>query len=256
MKTIAASYLTAILGLALVGVTNAGTMGPAKHGNWSGFYFGANVGYAWSNNNTDIFPLPTPALFQVDTARLASNMSGAVAGGQIGYNLQLPSLPSWILGLETDLDWSSFSAGRTVSAFGIGPQTGLVFTNAFTTHEKIKWIGTVRPRLGFLLSDNIMLFGTGGLAYGSIDNFANSNYTLVTYPAAFNSTKTGWTAGGGLEAKFAPNWSGKVEYLYTDLGNVTVIANPTLANPPFQTQYRWNNVMQMVRFGVNYFCNL
>ncbi len=33
----------------------------------------------------------------------------------------------------------------------------------------------------------------------------------------FNNTRTGWTAGGGVEWMFAPHWSAKLEYLYFDL---------------------------------------
>jgi hypothetical protein len=44
------------------------------------------------------------------------NLSGAVAGGQLGYNWQTAN---WVFGLETDADWSSVqgstSAGVSAS---------------------------------------------------------------------------------------------------------------------------------------------
>jgi len=34
---------------------------------------------------------------------------------------------------------------------------------------------------------------------------------------SFQNTRTGWTAGGGVEWLFAPHWSAKAEYLYVGL---------------------------------------
>jgi opacity protein-like surface antigen len=33
---------------------------------------------------------------------------------------------------------------------------------------KIDWFGTVRGRLGLLVSDQLLIYGTGGLAYGRV----------------------------------------------------------------------------------------
>jgi outer membrane immunogenic protein len=43
--------------------------------------------------------------------------------------------------------------------------------------------------------------------------------------ANFSQTKTGWTVGGGVETSLAwfgmsNRWSGKIEYLYVDLGSI------------------------------------
>ena len=68
-----------------------------------------------------------------------------------------------------------------------------------------------------------------------------------------NFTKTGWTAGGGVEWAFLPNWSAKVEYLYTDLSGNN--------NNGFNWGWGLNNVNNHTRFntvraGVNYHFNL
>jgi outer membrane immunogenic protein len=40
-------------------------------------------------------------------------------------------------------------------------------------------------------------------------------------------TKTGWTAGAGVEVAFADNWTARVGYLFVDLQNATCgVANP------------------------------
>jgi len=63
----------------------------------------------------------------------------------------------------------------------------------------------VRGRAGYLITPTLLLYGTAGFAYGDVTAFQRSN------------TSTGWTAGGGAEWLFSPNWSAKVEYLYVDL---------------------------------------
>jgi outer membrane immunogenic protein len=40
--------------------------------------------------------------------------------------------------------------------------------------------------------------------------------------AIFSGTRVGWTAGGGVEWMFMPNWSLKAEGLYYDLGSVAL----------------------------------
>ena len=66
--------------------------------------------------------------------------------------------------------------------------------------------------------------------------------TVVT--ASDDSTKAGWTLGGGVEWMFAPNWSTKIEYLYVDTGNSSV----TLFGIPITGRAQDN----IVRVGVNY----
>jgi outer membrane immunogenic protein len=95
----------------------------------------------------------------------------------------------------------------------------------------------VRGRLGFLPTDRLLIYGTGGFAYGRVE--ANSVLTLavpnnagnvfsfdcsagVAFPTCFtgNSARiaTGWTAGAGFEFALSQNVSLKGEYLYVNLG--------------------------------------
>jgi outer membrane immunogenic protein len=72
----------------------------------------------------------------------------------------------------------------------------------------------------------------------------------------FNKTLAGWTAGGGVEWLFYPNWSLKVEYLYYDLGRVTFSMSPlvnsfTVGAPVASTRFNGN----IVRAGLNYHFN-
>jgi outer membrane immunogenic protein len=82
--------------------------------------------------------------------------------------------------------------------------------------------------------NNILFYGTGGFAYGSVKG---ENAGLSE-----SRTHIGWTAGLGMEVGLTPNWSAKVEYLYMDLAdrNYTV----TGTSNGFESS--------LLRFGVNY----
>jgi outer membrane immunogenic protein len=89
----------------------------------------------------------------------------------------------------------------------------------------------VRGRLGILPVNNVLLFATGGLAYGNVrTTTTGSNLPIIhcvgghVYCAtgATSGVSVGWTAGGGIEYAFAPGWTVKAEYLYLDLGSRTV----------------------------------
>ncbi|HEY3102597.1 MAG TPA: outer membrane beta-barrel protein, partial [Pyrinomonadaceae bacterium] len=128
-----------------------------------------------------------------------------------------------------------------------------------TAHQNTKWFGTLRPRLGIAF-DRVLLYGTGGLAYGRVHYSANADFRpgaptsipFFQYPASFSKTKTGWTAGGGLEVGINKRWSWKAEYLYYDLRKESFTANPVPANPPFQVAYRWETRAHTLNTGLNF----
>ena len=101
-----------------------------------------------------------------------------------------------------------------------------------TVSNRLDYLGTVRARLGVVPTPNLLLYSTGGLAYGGVRsstqiNFNNTGTNFNTggpvppgsSSGSFSDTRFGWTVGGGLEWMFSPNWTAKVEYLYYDLGS-------------------------------------
>jgi len=168
---------------------------PASVYNWSGFYAGLNLGYEWGHvTNSGIDP------------------SGVAGGGQVGYNWQTGQ---FVFGAETDIQISG--ADDTFAPYK--------FSNP--------WFGTLRGRAGYAIN-NMLLFGTFGLAYGGLE----------AQLAGIDETKTlfGWAGGVGMEVGVTPNWSAKVEYLYMDLGSRAF--SITGVNNGLQASY--------LRFGVNY----
>lgn len=173
--------------------------------NWTGFYVGINGGAGFG---TADFSGPFSTSF---------NTSGGLIGGTLGYNWQMNQL---VFGLEGDVDWANIR--------GSGSCAG---TNCSVKHD---WLATLRGRLGFTPWDRGLLYVTGGAAWGNV----NADIAGV---GSSNETKTGWTIGGGLEAAIAGPWTGKIEYLYVDLGDGGAIAGTT---PSTQTH--------IVRAGLNY----
>ena len=223
---------------------------------WTGFYIGANGGGTWAGSTTKVLPLPSPDQFGAAKTTLLTSLAGGVAGGQIGYNWQIAAYPGFIFGLEADMDWTSLSGSSPyTTGYGAGPTPGEVFHDAYRSTQSSSWIGTFRPRLGFLARDNLMIYGTGGLAYGNLDSTGIANFNPVgneIFPASLSVSRAGWTAGAGAEVAFWQNWTAKIEYIYYDLGSTSVVANPSLAHPPFQMQYTWSNTSQIIRMGINY----
>ncbi len=148
---------------------------------WDGLYIGGNLGYGETSFKETV---SVPGA----SASASVHGNGVVGGFQVGYNKQYGT---FVLGLETDFDLTSIENT----------------TRGLTT--KLPWFGTTRGRFGFLVNPALLLYGTGGVAYGRIEQ---------SVPGA--STKTpgvGWAAGAGVQYAFTPQWSIGAEYLHVEL---------------------------------------
>ena len=122
--------------------------------------------------------------------------SGFVGGGQIGYNYQINQM---VIGLETDLQYSDIH-GTNAGAGSKG---------------RVPYFGTVRARAGVAF-DRFLPYLTAGYAYGG------SNLTVPGINT--KTTHHGYVVGGGLEYAFTNNVTAKLEGLYMDLGEKSVLA--------------------------------
>jgi outer membrane immunogenic protein len=239
---------------------------------WTGFYIGANVGGGWGSRDVDYTGNdPASAVLTTNGVVIPQsfNTSGALGGLQLGYNWQFNR--NWLIGFETDFDWSNMK-GSTANTFTL-PNGGPLVTEA--VDERIKWFGTVRARLGYLPTDNLLAYVAGGFAYGRVDHSGswvnNSPIGIVgslggfslscggpgqtCFAGSSSHTATGWTVGGGLEYAFWQRWTVKAEYLYVSLESTSVTESaltfaagtlPTSYNANFRTNFN------VARGGVNY----
>jgi outer membrane immunogenic protein len=249
---------------------------------WTGFYIGGNVGYGWGHaNNSDNLIAPCPICLVAplpDFATLVANGSnrvdGAIGGGQIGYNWQVQN---YLVGLEADIQASGQRGTNSANsafflpiAFFFGAQTPSA--TSLTNTTRLDWFGTLRGRVGFV-ADRWLIYGTGGLAYGELDvnsavnpatNSLLPGFQNVPFNIGGSQTKVGWTLGFGVESAMTANWSWKAEYLYMDLGSVTVTGavpaqgclgnnlacNPTSAGMGTYATGRFTD--SILRVGLNY----
>ncbi len=112
--------------------------------------------------------------------------------------------------------------------------------NSFVTYTQrtatLNYLGTIRGRLGYLVTPTLAVYGTGGMAYGGVTSNAailtrrigGTNQTQVN--PVYQDSLIGWTAGGGAEWMFTSDWSVKVDYLRYDLGAAQ--ASPSSAIQP------------------------
>ena len=262
---------------------------------WTGFYGGLNAGGVFSGSDTvttltgnvftnspTIIPGSGPASALATSGVNNASTSGFIGGGQAGYNYQFGGIgigSGVVVGLETDIQGISSTSGGNKNFVGAATVPGAggdFWLGVGQTSKSIDYVGTVRGRLGLLATPTLLIYGTGGLAYGGVNlnsgvfaagvnnggpGFAASSAFGGT--GAYSDTRVGWTAGGGIEWLFLPNWSAKVEYLYYDLGSVAlnyVSVRPVPVAPggigiinATQTSARFNG--NIIRAGVNYHFN-
>jgi outer membrane immunogenic protein len=199
-------------------------------GSWAGFYAGVNGGYGWSGGEGAIGY--SGGLPGGDSSGRAKP-EGGFGGGQIGYNFQRGSL---VLGFEADFQGSGIDNRVTGTSAAGAP---------FTSKEDVDWFGTARGRIGFS-AGNVLLYGTGGFAYGDVRERAFDNGAA----AGSNGTQTGWAAGGGIEYKISPAWSLKGEYQYIELGKQSL--SGVDSGGAAVTTNGVDTALHTVRLGLNY----
>ncbi|MFI4919082.1 MAG: outer membrane protein [Legionellales bacterium] len=287
MKKISLTII-AILSICCGNISYSGSMGPINEANkWTGFYLGANAGYWWSSSKAvnavgtasymnSLFPLGAGdianALAVVGTNSFSINSDGFIGGGQVGYNYQLQN--QFVLGLEADIDDLSQSntSANTNQVVVLAHFPAEHYNSMVSVNKKLDYLGTVRGRLGYLWTPSLLLYGTGGFAYG--DASLNETFTIQSSLGApsyapinlhnnIKKTGTGWTAGGGLEWMFRPNWSAKIEGIYYDIGtinnNVVLSQMSFLPIPPVIVAAASVNAATKftagaIRIGLNYHC--
>jgi outer membrane immunogenic protein len=190
--------------------------------NWTGFYLGGHIGGIWSR--TDLSD-PTGLGFAAPGSSFSDNGSGFLGGVQGGYNWQAGN---WVFGIQGDASWTGLSATTTTP---LAPAVSL--------NDKVDWLATATGRLGYAWN-NVLLYGKGGAAW--VHNNYSASGGVV---ASGGSTRTGWTAGGGLEYGFARNWTGFVEYDYIGLGSNTVTLSGAVPVGVKQN-------LSLVKAGLNY----
>lgn len=280
----------------------------------NGIYAGINAGYGVGTNSSSS-TLPTPLVDNLSTSfnnipsgivmqtpilfgasSLANNgsilpaINGVIGGGQIGYNYIISN--KYIIGAEADFQGSGMRGSG--DSFGLVNQYGLatqpasvdisriVVSNSIVGKNDISasidWIGTLRGRAGYLASENIMFFISGGIAYAGASAFASQyqisdNYVgnlpngpvyraifpKITGTGSYGGDRFGFSVGGGGEWMANRNWSIKSEAVYYNLGSTRILSTPNLSSTEngyvsninlYNTYVNYQGIL--ARIGLNY----
>ena len=224
---------------------------------WSGFYIGVHGGYGWGHDS--LSDLNDPFFFGKfpNLTVTGFDPKGALGGLHAGANWQAGRL---VGGLEGDLSFTDIKGSSlTVPAPVVSPN--VITTGSFANSGAFDLLGSARGRLGYLVTPNVLLYGTGGLGWTRFvqNTYVTSLSAAIPPPGdlgVFQSTSTptwrvGWVAGAGAEARlFDSNWLARLEYLHYDFGNSG--SSATTGFNPIQSQRTGNLTLDVVRAGLSY----
>ena len=204
--------------------SRAPSYAPSPVYDWSGFYVGANLGYAWSSASAGA----TVGGLTLDATQ---SLSGAAGGVQMGYNWQVGM---GLLGVEADFQVTSQESAFAYSAPGI----------TASGFNRLPWFATMRGRAGIVV-DQWLVYGTGGLALTQMKTSGNATLGGTPVSLDMSEPQAGWVIGGGIEtALWGTNWTAKIEYLHFDSIDFTLPAAGAVT--------RSHATNDVVRLGVNY----
>lgn len=197
--------------LSVVSAAQAADIVAPEAYDWTGPYVGLQGGYAWGEN--DVSSTGTESTEEVLGRAAVLNgrdghmdLDGFVGGLHAGYNWQSDAL---VLGIEGDIEFADIN-GDTDVINGNGIKVGEV-------EQEIDWLGSLRLRAGFA-ADRALFYATGGLAVGGVElTLKDSDGDEF---ASNSETNWGWTLGGGIEYAVTDDLSARIEYRYTDLGDI------------------------------------
>jgi len=202
---------------------------------WAGPYVGFALGGRWTDANWTTTQLIDPPSLAVGTAVVDASSpdrftpAGLRLGGYAGYNWRIGR---WLYGLEIDAAWSNARDTHAgVPGCRIVCNAGFPGPGADSSFIRALWDASLRPRVGYIVMPETLIYGTAGIALQGIEVSGTCANTLDD-PLCLNSppfaaktqtdrhTLTGWTVGGGIERKFGA-WLLRGEYRYSDFGTAT-----------------------------------
>ena len=232
---------------------------------WTGAQVGGQGGVApmsqgFAEPGAYLFPgAGTCFVFPSYCAETPFNFTGtntaATAGGFIGYRIQMGTM---VVGIEGDANAKSTSSSYTVSdSNGFRAET-------FTGTVKQGADGSIRGRFGFLVTPWVLVYGTGGIAFGSVTgSFGYSAHEIdgfgfasATGGGSWSTTRSGATGGAGIEAMLTQQLALRLEYRYTDLGRfneavpISTVCGGTCSSPSSGASVSLHPTFQAIRLGL------
>jgi outer membrane immunogenic protein len=192
---------------------------PVAGSSWQGFYLGAHAGLVTGETTGAITGLTTTDF----------DLSGALYGVQLGYNLQFGTT---VLGIEGS--WSDTAVRGNTACVVV-----------FDCKPDMDWVATLVGR-GGLVFDRTLVYGMGGLAWADVSTNVSA---LGTTLLSASETHTGWVAGFGFEHMLSSHITTRIEFAHFDLGSATHNLTSTVGGLTIPDKV--DVKMNTIRLGVN-----
>jgi outer membrane immunogenic protein len=201
-------------------------LSPAPY-DWTGFYVGPNVGYAFGNTGIVLSPSPnfltinpSPQMFDFIGANGTSTMkpSGFNGGLQAGYKEQVGAV---VFGAEAEWSYLGLKKSTTTGILLLPDGSNTI---SYSQSASITQMLTLRGIVGAPVG-SFLPYVTGGLGVGW-DRFSQTVQVpsipgpCVCWSGQSSRPQTGWVVGAGIEYAISAGVSVKTEYLYSDLGSL------------------------------------
>lgn len=255
MNKLLLASCAAAAALSCSAAARAGDLGLAGASyDWSGGYVGVNAGIAINGSTfssdyrytgqANIGQANRDLINALDTSWDPSE-SVFTGGVLAGYSVQYGN---FVIGAEGDFNYTGFDGTLRSDASDVMSQV-LPPTSTRATDEvdyRGNWFGTLRGRLGYAF-DNLLVYGTGGLAYGKLDIkqslVADNGGDSISWQSKRDAWKLGWTLGGGLEYGIDA-WTVGLEYLYVDLNSYEWDSKASASLSDANMQADWSQVKE------------
>jgi outer membrane immunogenic protein len=205
---------------------------------WSGIYGGAHLG---AGVLEDQVTTATTTLLQPSGTQTKLGPFSVIAGAQAGFNYQIQQV---VIGAEGTYTWSNISGTHVTPALPTFSETSI---------STPRWYATATGKIGFAAND-FLFYAKGGAAWMGV------NYTQTVSTGIVNlssqtiiDTRSGYTAGGGIEFGMTENLSARLEYDYLNFGTKTyTFANLNTAPTPLVLPVAIRSSTSLITAGINY----
>jgi outer membrane immunogenic protein len=229
---------------------------------WTGIYGGGQVGYAWAPDDFNFVGFDPVSRLLVNGI-IRNNPNGVIGGAHLGAQVQF-NQTQLVLGIEGSVDGTSLNSTNAVATI-----PNVFKGSQFSASLSDEVQGSIRGKIG-IAWDRFLVYGTGGVSFGGFSTdfelTASTRHPPFFAAATTSSTRTGWTAGGGIQyavggsqydasrSQYGPisNWWYFIEYRFTDFGT---LQNSLLANElPAGAFFNGNRRLQenQVQAGFSY----
>ena len=228
MRKLATFYIAALVIVIAPSVTQAKQ--PPGPMNWTGAYGGFSVGGRWAGNDwntTDVAPTLAAILSNDPNPNGQFDSMAARIGAYLGYNWLIA--PLWIAGIEADIGWANNKKNFAPIPGTVQNDIVAIFSYINQPHGSVSenWDASVRGRLGRLIAPDLLLFGTLGVSWQSVELTAQcpasggaTDWCTIPNNESHSAVRTGWTVGGGIE-RMIGRWIVRAEYRYADFGTLS-----------------------------------